>query len=214
MSWNGVITNAGAAILEQWDAGGHTLTLDGATVGSGITQAVNMRQATDLAHEEDTAQIIQAEAVDGGTRFKIQVLAAETAYTAHEIGIWGHIDSEESVLIALHQDADAGISVPSESVSPDFAFALFCVHTISNTEDLQIMVDTSVFVTISTLNDTVAALNSVISELDGRLSTLEYMTLQNDFFVPLATDDEETTLFTDDDGNVIVCDWKYEREGR
>jgi len=213
MSWIGIITNAGADILEQWDAGGHTLTIDGATVGSGITPAVNMRGATSLASEVDSAEIVQVDSVTDGTRFKVQVLAADIAYIAHEVGIWGHLDNGERTLIALHQDDGEGISVPDKVSSPDFAFSLFCIHAISNTEELQITVDTSVFVTISTLNDTVAGLNSLISELNGRLATLEYMTLQNDFFVPLQTDDEELTLFTDDDGNVIVCDWKYEKEG-
>ena len=156
MSWTGVITDVGAEILAQWHAGGHTLTIDGATVGSGITPAVDMRNATDLVHEEDTAQVIQAEAVDGGTRFKVQVLAADTAYTAHEIGIWGHLDSGTSTLLALHVDPDTGVSVPDSATSPDFAFALFCIHAISNTEELEITVDTSVFATIATLNTAVA----------------------------------------------------------
>ena len=151
MSWNGVITNAGAAILELWESGGHTLTIDGATVGSGYVSAVNMRNAVDLQHQEDTASIIQAEAVDGGTRFKVQVLAAETAYVAHEIGIWAHIDSGSSIMIALHQDTDTGVSVPDVDTSPDFAFALFCVHAISNTAEIEISIDPSVMVTQSTI---------------------------------------------------------------
>ena len=39
---------------------------------------------------------------------------------------------------------------------------------------------------------------------------LEHMTLQNDFSVPIATDDEPLTLLTDDLGYAIVADWKYE----
>ena len=36
MAWIAVVTNAGRALLDQFSAGGHTLELDGATVGSGV----------------------------------------------------------------------------------------------------------------------------------------------------------------------------------
>ena len=49
-------------------------------------------------------------------------------------------------------------------------------------------------------------------ELDERLSQLEYMTLQNDFTVPISIDNSGTTLLVDDLGNAIVADWKYKEE--
>ena len=206
MSWIGVITDAGAAILAQWDGGGHTLTIDGATVGSGITPEANLRAMTNLKTPEDTAQVIQVEEVTGGTRFKVQVLAADDAYIAHEVGIWAHLDSGTSTLIAVHQDSGTGVSVPDEDTSPDFAFALYCVHQISNTSQIQVTIDTSVFVTLATLND-------YVTELSARLHSLERMVLQNDFYVPFATDDVDLTLFTTDDGEAIVADWHYQMEG-
>ena len=38
---------------------------------------------------------------------------------------------------------------------------------------------------------------------------LEGMCLTNSFIAPLATDDDELTVITDDLGNVILADWKY-----
>ena len=58
--------------------------------------------------------------------------------------------------------------------------------------------------------DAAGNLQNQCTELDERLSLLEHMTLQNDFSVPIATDDEPLTLLTDDLGYAIVADWKYE----
>ena len=58
--------------------------------------------------------------------------------------------------------------------------------------------------------DIAGSLQNQCTELDERLSTLEYMTLQNDFTAPLTVTDSDTTTFLSDDlGNVIVADWKY-----
>ena len=42
-----------------------------------------------------------------------------------------------------------------------------------------------------------------------RILLLEGMCLTNSFIAPLATDDDELTVITDDLGNVILADWKY-----
>lgn len=151
MSWKGVITNAGQTILDQWVLGGHVLTITGATVGSGYVADASMRAATALDSEEDDASIISSEAISDGTRFKIQVGPTDgTAYTAHEIGLWAKLDDGDEVLLALHQDSDAGVGVPTRTDSPDFAFAVYLVHSISNSGDLAVDVDTSAYVTQST----------------------------------------------------------------
>lgn len=157
MSWKGVITNAGQQILSQWTANGHTLTIDGASVGSGYVDDINMRVATALAHEEATAAIVSADAVDGGTKFKVQVSPAEsTEYVAHEIGLWGHIDDGPRTLIALHQDSQTGINIPTKASSPDFIFALYLVHAISNSDTLTVNIDTSAVVSKSTMDNAIA----------------------------------------------------------
>lgn len=157
MSWKGVITNAGQQILSQWTANGHTLTIDGASVGSGYVDDINMRVATALTHEEATAAIVSADAVDGGTKFKVQVSPAEsTEYVAHEIGLWGHIDDGPRTLIALHQDSQTGINIPTKASSPDFIFALYLVHAISNSDTLTVNIDTSAVVSKSTMDNAIA----------------------------------------------------------
>lgn len=57
--------------------------------------------------------------------------------------------------------------------------------------------------------DVAGNLQNQITELDTKLSLLEHMTLKNDFYVPLATDDSTLTLLTDDFGNAILADWIY-----
>ena len=165
MSWIGVITNVGAAMLSEWTQGGHTLTIDKATVGSGIRSAVNLRTATALAQEKANASIVSSKQESTGTQFRIRVgPAAVTAYTAHEIGIWGHLDNDSTLtLIAIHQDADTGIEVPTEASMPSFQFDLYCLHAIGNEGTLNITLTEEVYPTIDEME---AAISVVADELE------------------------------------------------
>lgn len=159
MSWIGVITNAGAALLAQWTAGDHSLTIDKATVGSGVRSVVNLRTATALAQEEADGSIVSAKPVTGGTQFRIRVSpAAVTAYTAHEIGIWGHLDDDDDnlTLIAIHQDADTGVEVPTAASMPSFQFDLYCLHAIGNEGELNITLTEEVYPTVDEMDEAIA----------------------------------------------------------
>lgn len=58
--------------------------------------------------------------------------------------------------------------------------------------------------------DSVEALKREFQEHEDRLNAIEYMFLQNDFTAPIRTDDgTEHTLLADENGHVIVADWKY-----
>lgn len=57
--------------------------------------------------------------------------------------------------------------------------------------------------------DVAGNLQNQCTELDERLSLLEYMVLQNDFSAPIATDDETVTLITDDYDNAILAEWQH-----
>lgn len=46
------------------------------------------------------------------------------------------------------------------------------------------------------------------AELQSRLSEMEYMVVHNDFYAPLAID-ENGTLLVDEDGKAILADWKF-----
>lgn len=57
--------------------------------------------------------------------------------------------------------------------------------------------------------DVAGHIQSELTEVDERLSHLEYMTIQNDFTAPIAVDKTEQVLLTDDLGNAIVADWQH-----
>lgn len=173
MSWIGVITNAGAALLAQWTAGDHSLTIDKATVGSGVRSVVNLRTAIALAQEEADGSIVSAKPVTGGTQFRIRVSpAAVTAYTAHEIGVWGHLDDDDDnlTLIAIHQDADTGVEVPTAASMPSFQFDLYCLHAIGNEGELNITLTEEVYPTVDEMD---AAIDSTIETIESKVAETE-----------------------------------------
>lgn len=158
MAWIAVVTNAGRALLDSYAAGGHTLNLTGATVGSGVVADANLRIQTEITDEKDTASIISAKEIDDGVKYKIQVGPASDsvgAYTAHQIGIWANLDDGADTLLMLAQDAADGMAVPLASVSPAFAFAIFIAMTVDNTEELTVEIDETAYVTIGTLQEAV-----------------------------------------------------------
>lgn len=57
--------------------------------------------------------------------------------------------------------------------------------------------------------DAAGHLQNQCTELNERLSLLEYMTMQNDFSAPIATDDETITLLVDDLDFAILAEWNY-----
>lgn len=61
--------------------------------------------------------------------------------------------------------------------------------------------------------ESVEDLKREFQEHEDRLNAIEYMFLQNDFTAPIRTDDgTEHTLLADENGHVIVADWKYRME--
>ena len=181
MAWIAVITNAGRALLDQFAAGGHTLNIDGATVGSGVVAEANLRIQTALTDEEDTASIISSEAFSGGTKYKVQVgPAEEAAYTAHQIGIWAHIDSGSTALLMIAQDTEIGVSVPLKSVSPNFAFGLYLTLAVDNTEGLTVIIDETAYVTVGTMN---AALAAQKAHYDNALAKIGLTVYDDQFYI-------------------------------
>ena len=149
MGWIGVITNAGNALLAAWAGGSETLYITKATVGSGYVPDINMRAATALQSEKDTASIVDNKPVGTtGRRLRIRVGPhASTAYTGHEIGIWAKLGvNGAETLLSLHQDSGTGIDVPTQAVSPEFLFDLNTVLSVSNDGDLVINISTTVYV--------------------------------------------------------------------
>ncbi len=149
-----VVTNAGKALLQQW-AGGGTLTIDGAKAGAGAVSQLNLINQTAVTQEKQTLSIISAKQVEGGTQFHVQITAPDAGYTAKQIGIYGHLDSGDSTLIALYQD-ESGITVPSKAEMPDFVYAFYATIQVGNTGTLSVTLDASALVTQATLTAAVA----------------------------------------------------------
>lgn len=149
-----VVTNAGKALLQQW-AGGGTLTIDGAKAGAGAVSQLNLINQTAVTQEKQTLSIISARQVEGGTQFHVQITAPDAGYTAKQIGIYGHLGSGDSTLIALYQD-ESGITVPSKAEMPDFVYAFYATIQVSNTGTLSVTLDSSALVTQATLTAAVA----------------------------------------------------------
>lgn len=161
MSWKGVITNKGRELIEQWAGGNKVLTIDSASVGSGQVNEAEMKSATDLSSRQSDAQIVSKKTTEQGIQIKILVGPSNTAsYTAREIGLWAHLGNDEPVLFALHQDVGGtGISIPTKEVSPNFAFALFLIHAITDEGSLKIVTDSNAYVTESDLTDAMASVD-------------------------------------------------------
>lgn len=165
MSWKGVITDKGRELMEQWAGGGQVLTIESASVGSGTVAETAMKSATALTHPEADAQIASRKATEQGMQIKVLIgPAEESGYTAKEIGLWARLGSGQSVLFALHQDVGGtGVSVPTASVSPNFAFAIFLVHTLSDEGSIRVVTDSNVYITE-------ASFEEAMEEIDGKLS--------------------------------------------
>ncbi len=152
---NSVVTDAGKALLQKWAAGG-TLTIEKAKAGAGTVDASALAAQTDVTNEKAVLSIISAKAVEGGTRYQVQLTALSSGYTARQIGIFGRLDSGSSTMIALYQD-DTGIAVPSSGEMPDFAYT-FYASIISGTDGvLNVTMDTSALITLGTLEEKLSA---------------------------------------------------------
>jgi hypothetical protein len=147
--WIGVETNVGKALLARWALGGHVLTISGATVGSGTVQQANMRTREALVTEKMDADIIEKVEITDGVKVRVRVGPASSevgSFTAHEIGVWAHLDSEDDILLSYHMDDETGIPVPTAATSHEFLFDLICVYGISNDGTLTVTISTSVYV--------------------------------------------------------------------
>jgi len=154
MAWIGVLTDEGVDMIAQLAGGLHTMTITGAVVGSGTWDEEDMRGATALNTQEDTAAVASSEVVTGGVKLKIRVSATSgTAYTAHEIGIMAKIDNGTAKLLSLHQDSDTGIDVPTATDSPEFFFDLVATLGISNTDNLAVSITQGLYVTQEDFED-------------------------------------------------------------
>ena len=78
-TWNGVITNAGNSLLNEW-VNEKALNFDSAAAGQGTVAAAAMMAQTALVNEKQTASLLGGERVSSGIRLKLRIAAPNTAY--------------------------------------------------------------------------------------------------------------------------------------
>ena len=71
-TWNGVITNAGNSLLNEW-VNEKALNFDSAAAGQGAVAVAAMMAQTALVSQKQTASLLGGEQVTGGIRLKIRL---------------------------------------------------------------------------------------------------------------------------------------------
>lgn len=151
--WNGVVTNAGIALLAQWAQGG-TLTIEGARAGTGTVSEDDLAGATNVSGSSHDLTIVEYEPMADGIKYTIQLHAVSSGYLAMQVGIFANLDGGDSTLIAIFQAGSVGegIAVPSTAELPDFAFTFGALVSMANRGTLNVTINPSVLVTRQQMN--------------------------------------------------------------
>ena len=163
--WTGVITNAGAELLQGW-AAGKTLSVTGAEAGSGIAAEAALMAQTTVAGGGRSASITGRKELKEAVQLRVQIAAPEEGYILHQIGIWAVLDGRETVLLALYQNLE-GVPISSKADSPDFAFVFYGIISLHNNGRIDIAVDGEAWVTIETLNE---AIDSAAADITKKIT--------------------------------------------
>lgn len=153
-TWNGVITNAGNSLLNEWVTE-KTLSFTRAAAGQGTVPVAGMMAQTALVSQKQAASLLGGEEVTSGIRLKIRIVAPDTAYTLNQFGVWASVANGTAALLALFQ-LESGISIPSKTDSPDFVYTFYALISCSNTGSWTVTVDTSACVTQSDMTAAIA----------------------------------------------------------
>lgn len=153
-TWNGVITNAGNSLLNEW-VNEKTLNFDSAAAGQGTVAAAAMMAQTALVNEKQTASLLGGERVSSGIRLKLRIAAPNTAYTLNQFRVSASVDGGASAMIALFQ-LEQGVPIPSKTESPDFVYTFYALISCSNTGTWTVTVDTSACVTQGDMSAAIA----------------------------------------------------------
>ena len=192
-TWNGVITNAGNSLLNEW-VNEKTLNFDSAAAGQGTVAAAAMMAQTALVNEKQTASLLGGERVSSGVRLKLRIAAPNTAYTLNQFRVSASVDGGASAMIALFQ-LEQGVPIPSKTESPDFVYTFYALISCSNTGTWTVTVDTSACVTqsdmsaaiteaVKTKQDKIMAKGLLLGDGNGNISAA---VAGKDYGYPLAT---------------------------
>lgn len=174
MSWVGVITNAGSALLADCLQEQVGLVLDKVETGSGTTGSgtaaqikAAMQAATALNDQEETGSVVESRRTDDGYMARLLVPPAETSYTLKEIGLFGKKQGSSTyVLFALYQDSSSAMVIPEAETFPDFAFTLSAPIAIDNDYDgtVEFEVDPDAYVPMSLFEEKVGDIEDTIAD--------------------------------------------------
>lgn len=192
-TWNGVITNAGNSLLNEW-VNEKTLNFDSAAAGQGTVAAAAMMAQTALVNEKQTASLLGGERVSSGIRLKLRIGAPNTAYTLNQFRVSASVDGGASAMIALFQ-LEQGVPIPSKTESPDFVYTFYALISCSNTGTWTVTVDTSACVTqgdmsaaiaeaVKTKQDKIMVKGLLLGDGNGNISAA---VAGKDYGYPLAT---------------------------
>ena len=192
-TWNGVITNAGNSLLNEW-VNEKALNFDSAAAGQGTVAAAAMMAQTALVNEKQTASLLGGERVSSGIRLKLRIAAPNTAYTLNQFRVSASVDGGASAMIALFQ-LEQGVPIPSKTESPDFVYTFYALISCSNTGTWTVTVDTSACVTqsdmsaaiteaVKTKQDKIMVKGLLLGDGNGNISTA---VAGKDYGYPLAT---------------------------
>lgn len=150
--WNGVVTNGGADILNEW-AGGGTLQITGAASGDATVPEAALLVQRNISGIRREVALTGYRKIEGGTQIRIQIPAPPAqGYILRQLGIWAALDGGEPVLLALFQ-ANEGIPIPSSAESPDFTYTFYGILALDNTGPLEVLVDANALISMATLQD-------------------------------------------------------------
>lgn len=156
MSWNGVLTSEGNALIAQW-SGGKVLTLTRAAAGTGRVSVEALMAQTALVNEKREISIVGNDTVKNGQRLKMHITPTTEKLTFHQIGVWGKLDDGEEKMIALFQtETDKGVDIPAVGEKPNFSYTYYGTLEFSNKGTLTVVFDTSALVNAKTLNEAIA----------------------------------------------------------
>lgn len=202
-TWNGVITNAGNSLLNEW-VNEKTLNFDSAAAGQGTVAAAAMMAQTALVNEKQTASLLGGERVSSGIRLKLRIAAPNTAYTLNQFRVSASVDGGASAMIALFQ-LEQGVPIPSKTESPDFVYTFYALISCSNTGTWTVTVDTSACVTqsdmsaaiteaVKTKQDKIMVKGLLLGDGNGNISAA---VAGKDYGYPLATGSGAPTATTE-----------------
>lgn len=149
MQWdNAVITNAGVELLSR-AAAGEMLTINSAGLGGGTVDIASLMVQTELKNPLKVAvQIAEKKALENGISVLLQInnTGLSISQRMKQVGLFAKIGSGNDVLFAILQD-DTGEEIPAEAEYPDFLLEFRTALAVSNTDNIDVTIDSSVFVT-------------------------------------------------------------------